>query len=233
MNTPPPFNPDSVPSLLTIADAIGMTLDRMAHNCHAVSHGIVQHADDLGLGVCRVARGSCRGVDSQHSWVVVGTNPYDPEAWIVDATLWSYKPDQWRHRVYVGRGYYEYEDYEPHGWAGGLNIFAWGRPMEAAGDAVDLTPSFDLSPMARSFLDLLGPLDRTGWGQLVSTAPVSGWPSGEVTAAVDDTAALSSLVPIDRLGMLTDRNPDGLYLPADAPAGTFPSFTPTIGSGLS
>jgi hypothetical protein len=28
---------------------------------------------------------------------------------------------------------------------------------------------------------------------------------------MDDTEALRALVPIDRLGMLTDRNPGGLY----------------------
>jgi hypothetical protein len=38
-----------------------------------------------------------------------------------------------------------------------------------------------------------------------------GFPAGEFLAAMDDTPATSALVPIDRLGMLTDRNPGGLY----------------------
>lgn len=41
------------------------------------------------------------------------------------------------------------------------------------------------------------------------------WPAAEIIAAIDDTKALSALVPIDILGMLTDRNPSGLYLPGD------------------
>lgn len=58
---------------------------------------------------------------------------------------------------------------------------------------------------------MVGPLDRPGWMRLAS-CPVGGWPAAEVLAAMDDTPALQTLVPIDRLGMLTDRNPGGLYL---------------------
>ena len=42
-------------------------------------------------------------------------------------------------------------------------------------------------------------------------APVEDWPAGEIFAAMDDTEGLKALVPIDKLGMLTDRNPGGLY----------------------
>jgi hypothetical protein len=34
---------------------------------------------------------------------------------------------------------------------------------------------------------------------------------------MDDTPDLEALVPIDLLGMLTDRNPGGLYLPSNKP----------------
>jgi hypothetical protein len=48
----------------------------------------------------------------------------------------------------------------------------------------------------------------------VSHAPVLGWPAGEIIEAVCDTPGLGEvIVPVDRIGMLTDRNPDGLYLP--------------------
>jgi hypothetical protein len=41
---------------------------------------------------------------------------------------------------------------------------------------------------------------------------MEGWPSSEIIAAMDDTDELRALVPIDILGMVTDRNPGGLYL---------------------
>lgn len=63
---------------------------------------------------------------------------------------------------------------------------------------------------------MLGPLDRRAWHLLASQAPVLGWPAAEIIAAMDDTEELSAFVPIDRLGMLTDRNPGGLYLPEPA-----------------
>ena len=68
---------------------------------------------------------------------------------------------------------------------------------------------------ARAFLELVGPLDYHGWGVLAH-APVQGWPSGEILAAITDTKPLAVLVPIDRLGMLTDRNPGGLYMSGTA-----------------
>ena len=43
-------------------------------------------------------------------------------------------------------------------------------------------------------------------------APLNGWPFGEFIAAMDDTPDVTALVPIDLLGMYTDRNPSGLYL---------------------
>ena len=59
---------------------------------------------------------------------------------------------------------------------------------------------------------VVGPLDYGGWSILANYCPVEGWPAGEIYAAMDDTPALKSLVPIDRLGMLTNRNPGRLYL---------------------
>jgi hypothetical protein len=44
-------------------------------------------------------------------------------------------------------------------------------------------------------------------------SPVHGWPAAEIVAAIADTPSLAAYVPIDLLGMLTDRNPGKLYLP--------------------
>lgn len=176
------------------------------HNCHGASFRLVQN----GIGT-RVARGFCKGVTSQHSWVVVG-DCYKPEI-IIDPTLWSYRkdvkgifigaPDVYRHR--------------PHG-AG--SIWQWGKPVAGDGPRVRLTPKAPLSAFAKEFLLLIEPLDREGWARL-SSAPVEGWPAGEIFAAMDDTEELAALVPIDKIGMLTDRNPGGLYLPQNRPVSDF------------
>lgn len=49
-------------------------------------------------------------------------------------------------------------------------------------------------------------------------APTPGWPAAEIVAAMCETPNLQSLVSVDLAGMLTDRNPGGLYLPNKVPA---------------
>lgn len=172
-------------------------------NCHAASLSVVRA--ELYPGA-RVARGMAKGVQSQHSWIVVG-DPYDKSAQIIDPTLWQYREDV--HGLWVGT----LADglHMPHGGDG--TIWSWGRPENAApGEEIELTPKEPLSEAALAFLEMLGPLDFRGWA-LMASAPVAGWPAAEIIAAMDDTKALNVLVPIDRLGMLTDRNPEGLYLP--------------------
>jgi hypothetical protein len=169
-------------------------------SCHAASIRLVRH-----LGYGRVARGYCKGVRGQHSWVVIGDNCYHPKAVIVDGTLWSYDSEVrgvWIGTMGDGR-------HRPHG-AG--NIWNVGRPPYPKGSIVKLEGVASLSDSAKVFLELLGSLDMEGWHHLAN-GPMEGWPAGEILAAMDDTKALSALVPIDRLGMLTDRNPGGLYLP--------------------
>jgi hypothetical protein len=174
-------------------------LDKWSHQCHAASVALVR----AGVGD-RVARGMCPGVGGQHSWVVMGENVYDREALIIDPTLWSYRDDVTG--IYVGTAA-EY-GHRPHG-AG--SIWDWGRPVRQGGPVISLTPTFELSRSAERFLEMLGPLDMRGW-QTLANAPVEDWPASEIYAAMDDTPDLSALVPIDRLGMLTDRNPGGLYM---------------------
>jgi hypothetical protein len=189
-------------------------LEHWAHQCHAASSTLVQ-SGVLGA-FARVARGSCRGVGGQHSWVVVG-DPYDLQAPIVDPTLWSY--DSSVVGVWYGRG--ASGRHLPHGSG---SIWEWGRPEAAGGEIVSLTPARPFSAEARSFLELLGPLDLRGWIQLAH-APVEGWPAAEIIDAICNTrdprvgpeqktnTTLASYVPIDIIGMLTDRNPGGAYLP--------------------
>ena len=178
-------------------------LETWAQQCHAASLHLVRSGV---LGPSRVARGACKGVGGQHSWVVLGDDCYDPRAKIVDPTLWSYDP-AWE-SVYVG----SMRDglHRPFGTG---RIWEWGRPNPASGPVVELTPRKPWSGAARAFLDLLGPLDREGWIML-GHAPVQGWPAGEIIDAMCESG-LGGYVPIDIRGMITDRNPKGLYLPGD------------------
>lgn len=191
-------------TLAVIQDVLGLTREEIAHQCHGVSHAILQ----AGLVQGRVARGRCYGVRGQHSWIVAGPDCYDPMVRIIDPTLWSYDdevPDVWEGALADGR-------HHPHGWLQGRSIWSWGRPDRPTGRIVHLAAGLELSDGARRFLKALGPLDARGWSTLANEAPVSGWPAGEIFAAMNDTPALAAVVPIDKLGMLTDRNPGGLYL---------------------
>ena len=176
-------------------------LTRWHHNCHGASMAVIRAFGG------RVARGWCRGVTSQHSWAVLGADCYSPDPTIVDASLWSF--DSSVSGVWIGT----LTDglHEPHG---GGSIWSAGRPLPAQGPPIKLKPSGRLSRAAKDFLELLGPLDLQGW-QTLANLPVLGWPAAEIIAAMDDTQELSALVPIDRLGMLTERNPGGLYLVSD------------------
>jgi hypothetical protein len=206
-NLDAPPVPDDVAAL---AERVGSDPLRWAFNCHGASHAIVQSGIYPGA---RVARGFARGVPGQHSWVVADYDergPYDPKAHVIDPTLWSYDPSVtgvWQ-GSYMGVGW----RHRPHGWG---HFFTGERPFAHSGEHIALTPKVPLSGEAHRFLDMLLPLDVRGW-IMVANLPVDGWPAAEVIAAMDDTPALSPLVPVDRLGMLTDRNPGGLYMRTEA-----------------
>ena len=175
-------------------------LSQWSKQCHMASLALIK----AGVGD-RVARGTCLGVGvHQHSWAVIGMDCYDKTATIIDPVLWSYRNDV--RGIWIG----SLADglHKPHGQG---SIWDWGRPPNATDRAISLTPKKRLSRQAAYFLEMLGPLDWLGWATLVK-APVLGWPAGEILAAIDDTKRLSALVPIDLLGMLTDRNPKGLYI---------------------
>lgn len=191
-----------------VADVLGCSLDEYAHQCHAASIAIVK--SDL-FEEARVARGSLHGIMGQHSWVVLGRDCYDPLAPILDVTAWSYavvRQGEVVPRVWATTG--AEGGHRPHGHG---HILEWGRPCSAGGDPIPLSDEAldDLTPAAFSWVHLIGPLDARGWMALAN-APVDGWPSDQIILAMHRTPQLRALIPVDRLGMLTDVNPGGLYL---------------------
>jgi len=194
-----------------LAGLIGVPYSKWAGKCHQIALAILRTGE---FGPGRIARGRAPGVRSQHSWIVLGDDVYDGQAIIVDPTI---TPSMAREHggdsplladadpIVVSMAHRL--PHRPHG-AG--SIWAYGRPENARGAVIELTPAQPLSGLAQSFLDMLGPLDIRGWGFLAH-CPVRDWPAGEIIAAMDDTPELKALVPIDILGMVTDRNPGGLY----------------------
>ncbi len=167
--------------------------------CHQAS---LKLAQSKCFGPSRVARGFAEGVRSQHSWLVIGDDCYDKEAKIIDPTLWSYRDDI----DGIWTGTLADSIHHPHGQG---VIWEWGMPAPGGGPEIALES--ELGSFAESFLKTIGPLDAFGWGILLSKAPVEGWPAKEIFEAASKTPSLSALIPVDRLGMLTDLNPGKLY----------------------
>jgi hypothetical protein len=188
-----------------VANGVGMTGEDFRYNCHGASIALVKSGQYPGA---RVARGAALGVLGQHSWVVIG-DPYDKGAQIIDATLWSYDPKV--QKVWTGTG----RDgvHTPHG-AG--HLFQATPPSHHGGDTLHLTPTTPLSEKANDFLRMIGaPFDNRGWMEVAHLPVGGGWPAREIIEAMLDTPGLGVFVPIDIQGMLTDRNPGGLYLPGE------------------
>lgn len=192
-----------IPSQEEMVQVLG-GLDRWSHQCHAASIHLVK-SDLFPEGSARVARGFADGVFGQHSWVVIGRDCYDDKAKIVDPTLWSYNPEV--KGIYVGNQ--QTHEHVPHGGVG--SIWTWGKPEPSTTDYIPINRE-GLSASVCLFLDLLEPLDRRGWMQLLSYCPVDGWPAKDIYEAVDRTPGIAGIIPIDRVGMVTDKNPHGLYL---------------------
>jgi hypothetical protein len=180
------------------------TFDDFAHDCHAVSWGLIR-SGLLGTGGpnLRVARGACRGVGGQHSWVVMG-DPYDETATIVDLTLWSYDAKQ--PRIWIGSmlsGLHRPK---------GFQLIFDGPKPDAGSDPPLLLDTENMSDRARTFIQMIGPLDARGWVELWSRCGMLGWPSAEILDAfLTQYPDLTALVPIDIVGMVTDRNPQETY----------------------
>jgi hypothetical protein len=194
------------PLLATIEKAIGIPAARWGGRCHEISLAIVK-SGLLGTPGenARVARGTCEGVISQHSWIVLGRDCWSPDLYLADPTLWHYAGGE--PRVITGRNMNA--RHRPHGTG---SIWEYGSPPSCSlEDAVWLERHEDLSDEAQEFLELCGPMNKRGWMTLAN-APVQEWPAREILAAIaDDTQLGPALIPVDVLGMLTDRNPGGLY----------------------
>ena len=171
------------------------------HQCHAASLLIVNSRIVDGA---RVARGWARNITSQHSWVVVG-DPYKPRL-IIDPTMWSYTNTPPGILVFAT----PCADYRPHG-AGSIWNATNRPPVAALGAGIDLELE---DPYARMFMEHFGPFDQRGLHHLVN-GPMEGWPARQIIEAMYRHAGLRGLVPIDIVGMVTDLNPGGLYLPTD------------------
>jgi hypothetical protein len=190
--------PDMPADVAALMEAIGYT-GPVAYSCHEVSLALAKSGHFPGA---RVARGFALGVMGQHSWLTTD-DPYNPLSPIIDATLWSYDPSVTG--IWTGNG----EDgvHIPHG-AG--HYMRAGMPSHHGDKTIRLTPAVPLTVEAHKFLAMLGPLDYRGWHE-VAHLPVEGWPVREVLTAMLDTPGLGVLIPIDIVGMVTDRNPGGLY----------------------
>lgn len=116
-------------------------LSRWAKRCHEASLELARHMGG------RVARGMCPATMSQHSWLVLGNDCYDPDAVIIDPTLWSY--DQSVDGVWVGTA--RNQLHYPHGRG---SIWNYGKPTRPTGDIIVLTPTRPLSADAQDFYHL-------------------------------------------------------------------------------
>ena len=190
-----------VPSVAEIEQAIGLPFSEWAQQCHSVSLALVK--SDL-FPYARIARGMALGVRGQHSWVVLDENVYNKYAQIIDPTLWSYRADVqgvWSGSLQDGIHF-------PKGMG---NIWDYGRPENSSfRDAYALNTE-GLSTSAKLFVQSLGPLSIHGWAALFNF-PMEGWPSGEIVARAYEDDKLRPYIPIDIVGMVTDKNPSSLYL---------------------
>ncbi len=192
-----------LPTLAVMEEAVNLPFSMWSKQCHAVSWGLVQ----FGCVAGRVARGVCKGVAGQHSWIVVGDDCYARDAVIVDPTLWSY--DTTVKGIWIGTA--RADRHHPHGMG---NIWSVGRPPPAAEGFAHVLKGQEKLPLAaRHFLEILGPLDIAGWASL-ARGPLQGWPAAAIIGCMCDDPELCVRVPIDVEGMITDRNPGGLYLRA-------------------
>lgn len=181
--------------------AAGLPVARWGGNCHSVSLAVLRS----GLfGPGRIARGQGDGVRSQHSWIVLGDDCYDPAGTVVDPTIWAYRtPD--RPGVMVIRNLIRHF---PHGFGD----ISDAEPLpDREGTLVELPGFSQLSRAAREFLESCGyPFDYRQWCYLAS-GPVQGWPAAEIITVLAETPRLAAAPPIDYVGMLTDKNPRNLY----------------------
>jgi hypothetical protein len=201
-----------------LGELIGVPYGRWSGKCHEVSFQLLSTGR---FGPGRVARGWSPAVIGQHSWIVLGPDVYASDAVIVDPTITPYLRKHGMAGTNRPGGLpdiqVEYAHDLSHRAHGHGSIWeGQNKPCPGGGPIIELTPGFELSEAAKFFLseDILGPLDRRGWGQLAN-GPMQEWPAAEIIRAMYDTPELKMLVPVDIIGMLTDHNPGKCYLTED------------------
>jgi hypothetical protein len=192
-----------IPTVKEIEAAIKIPKKQWARQCHSVSLAIVQSGL---LGRSRVARGFAQGVASQHSWVVCGDDCYDASATIIDATLWSYVayvPVVWHGTLNDGI-------HIPHG----MYPIDMSQFPAGVGNLIKLNRNAGFTLAGKAWMRRFANkgLCANQWHWLASRAGCIGWPAGDIYQAMYRTRAVSALIPVDRVGMLTRINPGGLYL---------------------
>ena len=70
-----------------LARLIDLPFPLWANQCHGVSLALLRTGE---FGPGRIARGTCKYIVGQHSWIVLGPDCYDENATIVDPTLWAH-----------------------------------------------------------------------------------------------------------------------------------------------
>ena len=174
------------------AKAIKVPYTEWHNRCHEISLKIIR-ANLVGM-TARIARGTAAEI-GVHSWISMG-NPYAEGISYVDPTRWSWvTPDN----PHIEVTSLEAGTHIPQGHG---NIWDYGRPPYPTGETVNLNWA-ELSSEAKSFLDIVGPLDLNGWRVLLNS-PVGGWPSKEIITAADKDPRLSAYIPVDVIGMLTN-----------------------------
>lgn len=176
-----------------LAEGALAPMKRWSKQCHAASVRLVESGVIPGA---RVARGTCRMVPGQHSWVCIG-DPYADNVLILDPTLWSYTGVA--AEVWVGER--KRFNHRPFGYG---NIFAWGRPPNCKlKQAVSLPePEGGWTSAAKTFLEMLGPIDMDGW-RILAHAPVQGWPATEImTQMCRHSESMRMMIPVDIRGMV-------------------------------
>jgi len=191
-------------------DAMG-DMDRWSHQCHAAALHLVR-SGALPAG-SRVARGVSKHLGGQHSWVAVANeagvaDPYARNALILDPSAWSYQEDDLAApSVWIGRR----QDYAPQGSRGPDARKGLPRPADYADIIRPDQEALQRDYMvAVQFFAQHGSLDRRGWTALTHCR-VDSYPAAAIIPLMLDTPRLAPFVPIDIAGMVTDRNPGGLY----------------------
>jgi len=208
----------TLPGIEAIEAIIGIKHHDWFGRCHEISLKIV-HSGALGEPGprVRVVRGSAGGygIGGQHSWICLGA-PYEPDALYLDYTAHCWGRVEGLVATRAESAFADHQQGRPAHTIHGYNpqsIWRFGRPSppkaHQQGFVVEPLPGQD--DEVASFLSVIGPLTREGWGALCEY-PQGAWPYREVAkAAYEQVPELASLVPIDILSMKADLNIKELY----------------------